>query len=65
MEENSETLDSYIRKVEDQELKGLLLKLKNELRKPDAARESINNILESINRKNSKAFGEVAQLILM
>jgi hypothetical protein len=64
MEESSETLDSYIGKVEDQELKGLLLKLKNELRKTDAAGESINNILESINRKNSKAFGEVAQLIL-
>ena len=64
MEERSETLDSYIRKVEDQELKGLLLKLKNELRKPDAAWDAIKSILESLYRKNSKVFGEVAPLIV-
>jgi len=34
-----ETLDSYIRKMEDQELKGLMLKLKNELRRPEATWE--------------------------
>jgi len=64
MEESSETLDSYIRKVEDQELKGLLLKLKNELRKPDASWDAVKSILESLYRKNSEAFGEVAPLII-
>jgi hypothetical protein len=64
MEEGSETLDSYIRKVEDQEIKGLLLKLKNELRKPDAAWETIKTILGSINGKDNRVFAEVAPLIL-
>lgn len=64
MEESGETLDSYIREIEDQELKGLLLKLKNEIRKPDAAWEQVKDVLESISLKNSKVFGEVARLIL-
>jgi hypothetical protein len=64
MEESGETLDSYIRKIEDQELKGLLLKLKNEIRKPDVAWEQVKDVLESISLKNSKVFGEVARLIV-
>lgn len=59
-----ETLDSYIRKMEDQELKGLMLKLKNELRKPEAAWEPIKQILTAIRRKNSAAFTEISDLIL-
>lgn len=58
-----ETLDSYIRKMEDQELKGLMLKLKNELRKPEAAWEPIKQILTAIRRKNSTAFTEISDLI--
>ncbi|MFI5322796.1 MAG: hypothetical protein ACHQ6U_04530 [Thermodesulfobacteriota bacterium] len=65
MEESNVTLDSYIRKIDDQEMKGLLLKLKNELRKPDAAWEPIKSILESINLKNSEVFGEVALLLIL
>jgi len=59
-----ETLDSYIRKMEDQELKGLMLKLKNELRRPEAAWEPIKQILTAIRRKNSAAFTEISDLIL-
>ncbi len=58
-----ETLDSYIRKMEDQELKGLLLKLKNELRKPEVAWDPIKQILTTIRQKNSAAFTEISDLI--
>ncbi|HET7289548.1 MAG TPA: hypothetical protein VFJ67_03845 [Thermodesulfobacteriota bacterium] len=64
MEESEETLDSYLKKMEDQELKGLLLKLRNELRKPDASWESVRSVLESVKRKNSRVFSEVATLIV-
>ena len=64
MEENEETLDSYLKKMEDQELKGLLLKLRNELRKPDASWESVRLVLASVKSKNSRVFSEVAPLII-
>ena len=41
-------LDSYIREVNDQELKGVLLKLKNELRKPGASWEIVRKTLYSL-----------------
>lgn len=59
-----ETLDSYIKKTVDQELKGLLLKLRNELRKPEAAWDPVRQILAAIHRKDSAAFAEIAGLIL-
>jgi hypothetical protein len=64
MEGNGETLDTYIKRMEDQELKGLLLKLKNELRKEDASWEGVRSILESLYRKNSGVFREIAPLII-
>lgn len=64
MEENGETLDLYIRKMEDQELKGLLLKLKNEIRKQDASWDGVRTILGALYRKNSRVFSEVAPLII-
>lgn len=64
MEESGETLDSYLKKMEDQEMKGLLLKLRNELRKPDASWESVRTVLESVKRKDSRVLGEIAPLIL-
>ena len=64
MEENGETLDLYIRKIEDQELKGLLLKLKNELRKQDASWDGVRAILVTLYRKNSGVFSEVVPLII-
>lgn len=64
MVESGETLDSYLKRMEDQEMKGLLLKLRNELRKPDASWESVRTVLESVKKKNSRVFGEVAPLIV-
>ncbi len=64
MEENGETLDLYIRKMEDQELKGLLLKLKNELRKQDASWDGVRTILGALYSKDSRVFSEVVPLII-
>lgn len=59
-----EALDSYIRRIEDQELKGILLKLKNEIRKPDASWVVIKTILRSLLDKDREVFLEVLPLIL-
>ena len=64
MEDSEETLDSYIKKMEDQELKGLLLKLRNELRKPDASWESVRSVLTSVKSKNCFVFNEITPLII-
>ena len=58
------TLDSYTKSIEDQELKGIVLKLKNELRKPDAAWETIKPLLHSLYEKDDKIFTEVVVLII-
>jgi len=57
------TLDIYIKSVVDQEIKGILLKLKNEMRRPDASRESIDSILLTLKEKNSGVAQEVLPLI--
>lgn len=61
--QNDETLDSYIRKVADQELKGILLKLKNEIRKPDASWETIESLLSSLRNKNKEVHAEILPFI--
>lgn len=63
VEKEKETLDSYVRKIDDQELKGLVLKLKNELRKNDAAQDSVTGILQSIRLKDSSVFDYIVSLI--
>ncbi len=60
----SETFDSYIRNVDDQELKGVLLKLKNEMRKPDTPWEIIKTVLQSLLNKNKETLIEILPLIL-
>lgn len=57
------TLDTYIKGVKDQEVKGILLKLKNEMRKPLATRDAIESILMSLKEKNSGVAEEVIPLI--
>ena len=64
MAESGETLDSYLKRMEDQEMKGLLLKLRNELRKPEASWESVRSVLESVKKKNSRILSEIAPLIV-
>lgn len=59
-----ETLDTYIRKVGNQEIKGILLKLKNEIRKSDVTWESVKNILISLEHKDSKSAKEIFLLLL-
>ena len=59
-----ETFDTYIRKVKNQEIKGILLKLKNETRKPDVTWESVKNILISLEQKDTKITKEIFMLLL-
>ena len=59
-----ETLDTYIRNVENQEIKGILLKLKNEMRKPDVTWESVKIILVSLEHKDPKILKEVFSLLI-
>jgi hypothetical protein len=59
-----ETLDTYIRNVENQEIKGILLKLKNEMRKSDITWEAVKNILVSLKSKDSECAKEVFNLLI-
>jgi len=59
-----ETLDTYIRKVENQEIKGIMLKLKNEMRKPDVTWESVKNILVSLESKDSECARAIFNLLI-
>ncbi len=59
-----ETLDTYIRKVENQEIKGILLKLKNEMRKSDTTWEAVKNILISLKSKDSECAREIFNLLI-
>lgn len=60
----NENLDNYIRTVENQELKGILLKLKNEMRKPDAPWETIKPVLAAVLRKDKSVLLDILPLIL-
>ena len=60
----TETLDTYIRKVENQEIKGILLKLKNEMRKPDVTWESVKTILVSVEEKDPIILKELFSLLI-
>lgn len=57
-------LDEFIRDIKDQELKGILLKLKNEIRKPDVSWVDIKTILKSLNNKDKDALYEILPLII-
>lgn len=59
-----ETLDTYIRKVENQEIKGILLKLKNEMRKPDVTWESVKTILVSVEEKDPIILKDIFSLLI-
>jgi len=59
-----ETLDTYIRKVENQEIKGILLKLKNEMRKSDVTWESVKTILVSLEQKDPFILKEIFSLLI-
>ena len=58
------TLDIYIRGLGNQEIKGILLKLKNELRKEDCDWEDIKTLLGSIKRKSPETLKDIVLLIV-
>jgi hypothetical protein len=62
--QEDEMFDVYIRRVEDQEIKGILLKLKNEIRRSNAPWESVKAVLSSLWNKKKGVLIEVLPLIL-
>ena len=57
-------LSAYLKDVTDQEIKVLLLKLKNELRKEDVAWEQIREILAEIKNKDSRVLKDVVPFLV-
>ncbi|HEY7535117.1 MAG TPA: hypothetical protein VH878_04150 [Thermodesulfobacteriota bacterium] len=67
VEQNSQDIDvfdNYIRGIDDQELKGILLKLKNESRKPGASWEQVRKTLQALWNKNKEMLIDIVPLIL-
>ena len=62
--ENSTDMSSYIKDVTDQEMKVLLLKLKNETKKEDVSWEQIRDILAAIGNKDDRTLKDIVSLIL-
>lgn len=58
------TLDIYIRNVENQEIKGILLKLKNEMRKPEVTWDTLKSILVAIDQKDPETLKEIFSLLV-
>lgn len=64
MKEEPADLSSYIKSVTDQEMKVLLLKLKNEIRKEDVSWEQIRDILAAVGRKDEETLKDIVPLLL-
>ena len=62
--QDNKLLDEYILGVEDQELKGILLKLKNETGKPDISWDVIKSVLISLKNKDRETLIKILPLIL-
>lgn len=58
------TLDSFVRSVNDQKLKGLLLKLKNDIRKEDTYWDDVKQSLKKISTYDTKTLQKVIPLLL-
>ena len=57
-------LSSYIKDITDQEIKVLLLKLKNEMRKEDVAWEQIQQVLAEIKSKDSRVLKDIISFLV-
>ena len=57
-------LSSYIKDVTDQEIKVLLLKLKNEMRKEDVTWEQVKEILAEIKSKDSSVLKDIIPFLV-
>lgn len=60
----NEKLNDYIRGVDDQEIKGVLLKLKNELQKQNPQWEVIRVLIRTLFEKRKDVLFDVLPLIL-
>ena len=57
-------LSAYVKDVTDQEIKVLLLKLKNEMRKEDVAWEQIREILAEIKSKDGRVLKDIISFLV-
>ena len=57
-------LSSYVKGVTDQEIKVLILKLKNEIRKEDMTWEQIREILAEIQSKDGSALKDIIPFLV-
>ena len=64
VKENPADLSSYIKNVTDQEMKVLLLKLKNEIKKEDVSWEQIRDILAAVGNKDAGTLKDIVPLLL-
>lgn len=62
--DNNEQLSIYIKSITNQEIKVLLLKLKNEIKKPDVTWEEIKPVLTKVHEKDPVLFNDVMPLLL-
>ena len=63
-DEAMDALSSYVKNVTDQEVKVLLLKLKNEIRKEDVTWEQIREILAEIKSKDGSALKDIIPFLV-
>lgn len=64
VKEKPADMSSYIKNVTDQEMKVLLLKLKNETRKEDVSWEQIRDILAAVGKKDAGTLKNIVPLLL-
>ena len=61
--ENPNTLDTYIKGVKNQEIKGILLKLKNEIRRTEVDSGTVESILNSLREKEPSVAKDIEEFI--
>jgi|GEM_PF-759111 len=62
--QETEILSQYIKSVNNQDIKVLLLKLKNELKKKEVTWEQVKSLLLNIKQKDEKILFDIVPLIL-
>lgn len=63
-DEAMDALSSYVKGVTDQEIKVLILKLKNEIRKEDVTWEQIREILAEIKSKDGSVLKDIIPFLV-
>lgn len=62
--DNNEEFSIYIKSITNQELKVLLLKLKNEVKKPDVSWEEIKTVLIKLKEKDINILMDIMPILL-